>query len=121
MVETIEWMHSMGVAMHIAVNEWAPIHVAARWGSKNTVEYLSKSTNKQGGAQLQAECVNGTLAHHFTANSGHLGLTQQIVSRGLNPLQTDHLGDNMAHQAAACLHPDPAKSSLPILQWLQQY
>lgn len=103
--------------MNKSVNEWSPIHISTRWSSKHALIQLLSIPN----IDLYAESVNGTQAHHFTANSGNLSLTLLLIKKGLDPMKTDRLGDNIAHQAAACLTIYPEYRSIKLLNYIYDH
>lgn len=66
---------------------------------------------------LSLESINSTLVHHFTAHHGNFEITRMLVEEyGLDPLQSDAQGDNLAHQAVACQNPERFMDVMQLLK-----
>lgn len=96
------FLWEVGCKMNVAVNEYAPLHTACRFGSNRAIEFLLIQCNIQKfshGVNPSQVGQAGTMAHHFCAHDGNLKMLKLLIEHhDVNPYAVDNMGDNLVHQ-----------------------
>lgn len=78
------------------IQGFTALHLAARNGHKDTVEFLLKS-----GMPIEAKSKDGFTPLHVAANSGHLDLVKLLVKQGANINSKSNNGLSPLHMATS--------------------
>ena len=96
----IKWTLNFRSWAHLELDGFAPLHVAARYGCHEVVEFITSCTENVNPCWILNECT----PMHLSAGNGHMNVVKLLASKMENVNIKDDYGRMPIHMAAANGH-----------------